>query len=112
MSRIDLYPSKNSAPSEAQVQTCTVNGLKVGADVQVQGGDVTTDKKQLAKRIDFITDSLFYKGEALPGTATSLGTWRISKVTIAGDGDVTVLWANGSSQFANIWDNRLSLTYS
>lgn len=130
MSRVDLYPNKNSAPSEAQIQTGTVNGLKVGADVQVLGGTIDAtilnasldvnvtnaalpvESAQLTKRIDFISDSEFYKGEAAPGSDASSAVWRIQKVTIAGDGDVTQLWAGGAATFNNIWNNRASLTYS
>lgn len=65
-----------------------------------------------AKRVDFISDNLLYKGEAVPGSATSDAVWRIRRVTIGSDNDVTEEWANGSDAFTNIWDNRASLSYS
>jgi hypothetical protein len=65
-----------------------------------------------SKRIDFINDNLLYRGEASPGTATNASAWRIRKITIGVDGDVTEEWADGNSQFTKIWDNHLSLTYS
>jgi hypothetical protein len=119
MSRIDLYPSKNSAPHEAEIQTCTVAGTKIAADVQVQGGtvavsggEITEDRKQLTKRIDFISESEFYKGEAVPGSSMAAAVWRVQKVTIAGDGDVQALWAGGTANFDKVWDNRAALSYS
>ena len=41
MSKIDLYPTQNASPSLAQVQTGTVIGNKVAADVNLLGGSVT-----------------------------------------------------------------------
>lgn len=66
----------------------------------------------LSKKVDFITDDEFYIGEALPGTATSVAQWRIKYITVAGDGDVSVVWADGDDNFDNSWDNHLSLLYS
>ena len=40
MSRLDLYPSTDSAPDEAQIATGTQVGDKVGLDVNVAGGSV------------------------------------------------------------------------
>lgn len=53
-----------------------------------------------------------YRGDAVPGTATSAAAWRVSRLTAADDGDVTIEFADGNDNFDNIWDNRLSLTYS
>lgn len=50
-----------------------------------------------------------YIGEALPGTATSAASWRIKRLTNA---DNTIVWADGDSDFDNIYDNRVSLSYS
>lgn len=40
MAKVDLYPTKNAPPSQAEVQTGTVNGQKVGADTYIIGGSV------------------------------------------------------------------------
>jgi hypothetical protein len=64
------------------------------------------------KLIDFVTDNLFYKGEAAPTTTVSSSGWRLSKTVIGGDGDITETWANGSASFANTWDDRITYTYS
>lgn len=73
------------------------------------GGDVATP---YATRIDFISETVFYKGEAAVGSADSSGVWRISKTTMGVDGDVTSIWANGSDSFTNAWTDRLTLGYS
>ena len=66
-----------------------------------------------AQQIDFITDDEFYRGEAVPGSLTSGAVWRIRKIVVnPTDGDTSTTWADGDSEFDNIWDNRLSLSYS
>ena len=66
-----------------------------------------------SKRIDFITDDELYKGEAPPGSVESDAVWRIRKITIAGDSDVTEIWADGDANFDNKWTERLTpITYS
>jgi len=65
----------------------------------------------LVKRVDFINDNLLYKGYAAPGSLSSAAVWRIVKIVIGNDGDVAESYANGDSDFINIWDNRLTLTY-
>lgn len=50
-----------------------------------------------------------YLGVALPGTATSSANWRIIRETNA-TGDTA--FADGDSNFDNIWNNRNSLSYS
>jgi len=73
------------------------------------------DMIQYSKKVDFVDASdLIYIGEALPGTATSSATWRIKRInTNAGtDNDIEIKYADGDSNFNNIWDDHLSLTYS
>lgn len=53
-----------------------------------------------------------YIGNAAPGTATSAGTWQIKKLTYDSNGVATIVWADGDSNYDNIWDNRASLSYS
>jgi hypothetical protein len=52
-----------------------------------------------------------YLGEAPPGTATSAAKWRIRRITTVGN-DVTIEWADGNGNFDNVWDDRVSLSYS
>lgn len=110
MSRVDLYPSKNSAPSEAEIQTCTVSGTKVGADIQVMGGTVYTQSSPLSLQLDDVGGTVLYVGEASASTATSAALWRIKKITFTGD-DISIQWA-GAGAYGLIWDNRLAYTYT
>lgn len=57
------------------------------------------------------TADYFYVGKALsPATATSASSWRIIKYK--SDLSETTKFADGNSNFDNIWDNRASLTYT
>lgn len=91
------------------------------ATFEVQGvilrgppGPPGTSEEEMAyaKRTDFATESLIYRGEAAVGSATSASVWRIRRLTLAADDDVTEEWAGGTAEFDKIWDDRASLTYS
>lgn len=72
---------------------------------------ISEENMVYAKEIDFITDSLIYRGEASPGTLKSAAGWRIRKIVIGTGGDVSEIWASGNADFDKVWDNRASLTY-
>lgn len=65
-----------------------------------------------SKRVDFISDTELYRGEAAVGSSENLAVWRIRKIVLAGDGDVTETWAAGTALFDKIWADRVSLTYT
>lgn len=103
---IEQDPGTILVPSES------FGSLLVGiAGPQGASGD---DLIKYTKRVDFNTDqTLLYKGEANPGSAESEAVWRISYITIAtADSDVVEIWADGNANFDNIWDDRLTLSYS
>lgn len=66
---------------------------------------------QTALQYDYIDATTSYRGEAVPGSLTSDPLWRVQRITITGD-DLVIEWADGSSDFTQIWDDRLTLTYS
>lgn len=71
-----------------------------------------TEEDVYAKRVDFIGDTVIYKAEAVAGTSDATAGWRIHKLVISIDGDVSETWAEGNTNFNKIWDNRLTYTYS
>lgn len=64
----------------------------------------------LTLKFEEVGGGVTYIGEAVPGTALSEPKWRIKKIltTVAG---VDILWADGNSDFDNVWDDRATLTY-
>jgi hypothetical protein len=64
-----------------------------------------------AKRIDWDSASVLYTGWAAAGAAESAGAWKIRRRTFSGD-DFVDEWADGNTDFDNVWNNRTSLSYS
>lgn len=53
-----------------------------------------------------------YVGDAPVGSAESDPIWRIYRLTNVGTASITKEWADGDSNFDNVWTNRASLSYS
>lgn len=64
-----------------------------------------------SKRVDFVSDNELYKAEAVVGASESAAVWRIRKMSLGVDGDVTETWASGDANFDKVWADRASLTY-
>jgi len=75
-------------------------------------GAAAGEELPYAERTDFVGDDLIYRGYAEPGVAESASTWRIKRLDIGVDGDVTTTWAGGTADFVNAWDDRASYIYS
>jgi hypothetical protein len=73
---------------------------------------VTTLPTLYSKRYDQVSDVLAYLGDASVGSATSGSVWRIQKLVFTTGGSVTITFADGNTNFDNVWDNRASLSYS
>ncbi len=63
-----------------------------------------------ATRVDEASSTVTYVGEAVAGVATSAASWRIKKLDSTSG--LIMTWADGNTNFDNIWDNRASLSYS
>lgn len=74
---------------------------KLPEDIEVQ-----------AKRVDFVGEDVIYKAEAAVGTADGSPLWRIHKIVLGVDGDVTETWAGGNSNYNKTWNDRVSYVYS
>lgn len=54
-----------------------------------------------------------YIGYAIPGSIVSSATWRIKKMTYdIVNNPTNIQWADGNTNFDNIWDNRATYSYS
>lgn len=83
------------------------------AYVKIRATDVSLGAAvEYVSNFDQVNSTTAYAGKALPGTLTSSANWQIKKLTFGTDGDVTTQFADGDSNFDNIWDNRASLSYS
>ena len=61
-------------------------------------------------RIDTVSPTLTYIGEASAGASNADAIWRIRKLDTTGT-VLSVFWADGDLKFDNVWNNRASLTY-
>jgi hypothetical protein len=62
-------------------------------------------------RVDEVSATLTYIGEAPTGASPSQAVWRISRLQILG-AETIIQYANGNTNWDNKWDDRASLTYS
>ncbi len=61
--------------------------------------------------IDEVSASVTYIGYADPDSLTSEAVWKIKKVTLVGD-VTSIQYADGTSQYLYVWDDRTTYTYS
>lgn len=86
---------------------------KSGATWNLQGNMTAVATTTRSDTIDpTVFPEVTYRGDAVPGSATSAAAWRVQRMTMQSDGDIEILYADGDDSFNNIWDNRLSLSYS
>ena len=72
---------------------------------------VLTTSNIYTLRLDEADSSTVYVGEAITGSATSGAVWRIKRILTSGT-VLSILFADGNTNFDNVWDNRGSLSYS
>lgn len=94
-----------------------INEQTTDAGVTIDGvllkdGEVELPKKALRLDDTGVTPKLLYLGKGAPGIVDSAALWSIQKITFNAQGDAEILWADGDSDEDNIWNNRLSLSYS
>ena len=64
-----------------------------------------------AVRVDEASTTVTYVGYAAAGTNAASALWRIKRMTVSGN-VTTIEWADGNTNFDNVWNNRASLTYT
>jgi len=69
-----------------------------------------------SRRVDFLGDTVIFRGEAAPGSSESDPVWRIRRFTFVtgpdGKQDVNEAWAGGTAAFDKAWVDRATLGYS
>lgn len=85
------------------------NGVPKNVELDSNNNIPTTDVLYAAQIDSSVTNTL-YVGKALPGSDTSSPIWQIAKIDTSSG--LAKTWADGDSQFNNVWDDRTSLTYS
>lgn len=80
-------------------------------DAQLRATAVDTQSKPYAQRIDEASATVTYVAVAAIGTVDAGATWQIKRLTTSGN-VVTIEWADGNSNFDNVWNDRASLAYS
>lgn len=105
----DLLKAFNTRSQDAtgQAVTATDVGSKRALDVSIIAGGSSSDYSTL---LDEPTTGVMYIGKAATGSSTSDAVWQVKKLTESGT-ETSILFADGSSEFNNIWDARASLTY-
>lgn len=61
--------------------------------------------------VDSGDSTITYVGKAVAGSTLSSAVWQINRITDT-SGDLSIQFADGDSNFDNIWDDRESLSYS
>ena len=70
---------------------------------------------QAAQRLDdTVGGTVLYFAQALAGTLDAAATWQIQRITFTtpGEDDSVIEWADGDIKYDNVWDDRLTLSYS
>lgn len=119
---ITIYtPGNNTTPIPVDPPTAvktdilvnkTASLLSASDIIFIDGGNATGGNTIIPLRIDAASETVAYKGDAVPGTVTSSASWRISRITTTSSGSITIEYADGNTDADNIWDNRASLSYS
>lgn len=93
------------------VGTVTVTGPLTDAQLRASPVPITDSTTFYKPIVDESVTDTMYVGYADPGSSTASAVWRIRRfVTVASV--MTATDADGNSNFDNVWDNRLILSYS
>lgn len=111
----DMEKGVNPSNGDTLVWSSALNKFVLKQPIASDGssGSIISDEEMpYAKRVDFVSDNELYKGEAVVGSLVTTSVWRIRKIVISNDGDVSEIWADGNSNYDNSWANRLTYSYS
>lgn len=61
--------------------------------------------------VDAVGATVLYVGKAAAGTAGGAASWKIFKMITNAEGDLSKRYADGNTNYDNVWDNRTALSY-
>jgi hypothetical protein len=105
-----IWAPQELSQTEISEVTSTKSGSKNGMDAVIIS-PVETTSAIYATIIDEPSSSTTYVGVAETGSDESLAVWQIKKISVSG-AVTKITWADGNSDFDNVWADRASLTYS
>jgi hypothetical protein len=70
---------------------------------------IDTAKVDQATRIDEASATITYVGKAPVGSLTSNAVWKIFRIDESSG--LVITYADGNTNFDNVWDSRAGLTY-
>lgn len=105
-----------NVPMAWQASTLSYVSLNVDANgsllVNGIGGTLVITTLDETSRIDTVTTpNVVYTGSAAPGSAEGSAVWKITQTNLVGGSTISVLYANSSPSYTNVWTNRAGLTY-
>jgi hypothetical protein len=100
----------NTSTMEWEAQTAGSGGGGGGA-LSATTSSIETRSMPMKTVIDEPTSSITYVGEALTGTSVGAASWRIKRISVSGSVSI-IEWADGDGLFNNVWNDRVSLSYS
>jgi uncharacterized cupin superfamily protein len=84
--------------------------------IPVQQGDLNADVDEvsiyegaMSIRVDQVSSTQYYLGEAVPNSSEASAVWRVREITLTNP--IKVKWA-GTAQYDQVWANRAGLTYT
>lgn len=85
-----------------------------GYDTTINKDSISQIAGEYALQLDDVTTTgVTYVGKAAIGSSASGAVWQIKKINETGSPiDLVITWADGNSNYDNIWNDRASLTYS
>lgn len=75
-------------------------------------GRVKTEDAAETLRLEVVSSTIMYKGNASSPSLTSAAVWKLARFTLSSAGGIVIEYAGGVSTYTNVWDNRASASYS
>lgn len=101
----DTFVRQNTADQEKKLDAESVQHPILGELFRLRM--VSPDKSQ---RIDEVSATLLYIGEAVIGALDTDPVWKIKKILTSGS-QTAILWPDDGNGYVHSWADRASLTY-